>query len=506
MKTGWKTAVIIFLFISASSCSMMMEQDRMEEDQLTQAMSVINSRALLDYVTELSSEKYAGRLTGTQEYTQAAEWLAAHFKKWGLAPAGDENSYMQSFPNPYTIVFEGGELAYHHDMQDLDNKRYYRYEEEYYPGSNSGDGAITSELVYVGYGISAPELDYDDYAGVDVEGKIVLMEPEVPVSSEAYPETFKDWRPYSLHDYKVKMAVARGASAMLYNYLVVNPNIAYIQDFYVSQVGEAVVEDAFSGIGRTHGEIAEQIKQTLTPQSFATGKLFTMENLTEHHPEGTGYNVLGEIKGVDPELQEEYIILGAHLDGLGFCYEIMPGANDNASGIAVMMGVAEALSRSPVKPRRSILFIGFGSEEQGLRGSRAYIRDPSVPLDRTAAFINLDMVGAGDKLSALAAENYPEFWKFIQDANRNSARRDIRTRFFPNITRPRLDAAILMNRGVPSLSFSAFGAPAFPHSTKDTVKTITPDIMTDLARILFQAVLDMSQKKTLDFRPEVEQL
>jgi hypothetical protein len=504
MKTGWKTAVIIVILFSAGSCSMMMDGDRMEEDQLTQAMSAVKSRTLLNYVAELSSEKYAGRLTGTQEYIQAAEWLAAHFKRCGMVPAGDEGSYMQSFSNPYTIVFKGGELAYHHDMQDLDNKRYYAYEEEYYPGSNSGDGAITADLVYVGYGISAPELNYDDYEGIDVEGKIVLMEPEVPVSPEEDPEKFKDWRPYSLHDYKVKMAVARGAGAMLYHYLVVNPNIAYIQDFYVSQVGEAVVADAFSGTGRTHEDVIRRIEQTLSPQSFDTGKLFTMENLTEHHPNGTGYNVLGEIKGADPELKDEYIILGAHLDGLGFCYEIMPGANDNASGIAVMMGVAEALSLSPVKPRRSILFIGFGSEEQGLRGSRAYVADPAVPLDQTAAFINLDMVGAGDKLSALAAENYPEFWEFIQDANQNSARRGLQPRFFPNITRPRLDAAILMDRGVPSLSFSAFGEPTFPHTTKDTAETITPDIMEDLARILFYAVLDMSQEKTLNFRPESE--
>lgn len=504
MKTGWKIAAVIFVLVAASSCSMMMEGDRVEEDRLAQALSVINSRTLLDYVAELSSEKYAGRLTGTQEYKQAAEWLASHFEKWGLSPAGDDGMYLQSFPNPYTIVFKGGELAYHHDMQDLDNKRYYTYEEEYYPGSNSGDGAITAEVVYVGYGISAPELNYDDYAGVDVQDKIVLMEPEVPVSPDEDPETFKDWRPYSLHDYKVKMAVARGADAMLYNYLVVNPNIAYVQDFLVSQVGDAVAADAFSGTGRTHAEVINQIKQTLTPQSFNSGKLFTMENLTEHHPDGTGCNVLGEIKGSDPELRDEYIILGAHLDGLGFCYEIMPGANDNASGIAVMMGVAEALSRSPVKPSRSILFIGFGAEEQGLRGSRAYVSDPVVPLDRTAAFLNLDMVGAGDKLSVLAAENYPEFWEFIQNANQDFTQRDIRTSFFSNITRPRLDAAIVMDRGVPSLSFSVFGAPTFAHSTKDTVGTITPDIMADLARILFHAVLDMSQKKTLNFRPETE--
>ncbi len=503
MKTRLKTAAVLLLIVTAYSCSMM-KKDGIEGERYDQSLSALNNRTLRSYVEELASEKYAGRLTGTREYTQAAEWLASHFKKWGLTPAGDDDSYLGAYSNPYTIVFEGGELAYHHDMQDLDNKRYYEYAEEYYPGSNSGDGAITAELVYVGYGIYAPELDYDDYAGVDVEGKIVLMEPGVPVSPEADPAAFKDWRPYSNPDYKVKMAVARGAGAVLFHDLTVNPNIAYIQDFFVSQIGEAVISDAFSGTGRTHNEVINQIKQDLESQSFDTGKLFTMENLTEHHPDGTGYNVLGLMEGSDPELRNEYIFLGAHLDGAGFCYEIIPGANDNASGIAVMMGVAEALTRSPLKPQRSVLFIGFGSNEQGLRGSRAYVENPVVPLERIAAFINLDMVGAGDTVSALAAENYPDFWEFMEEANRNAVKREVRTSYFPNIRRPCLDAAILMDKGVPSLSISAAGAPTFPNTIKDTVKTITPEIMADIGRIIFQTVLEMSQKKTLNFRLEME--
>ncbi len=502
MKPVFKTAALLPVLLLISSCSLIMERDGMEEDRLAAAMEAVSSRILLGYVAELSSDEYAGRLTGTREYKQAAEWLAARFKKWGLEPAGDENSYLQSFPNPYTIVFKGGELAYHHDMQDLDNKRYYKYEQEYYPGSNSGNGAITADLVYVGYGISAPELGYDDYAGVDVEGKIVLMEPEAPVSPADDPEAFQDWRPYSPYDFKVKMAVAQGAGAVLFNDLAVNPDIAYVQDFLVSQVGEAVVEDAFSGTGRTHEETLGRIKQNLKPQSFETGKLFTMENLTKHHPDGTGHNVLGKIEGADPELKDEHIIIGAHLDGVGFCYEIIPGANNNASGVSVMMGVAEAFSRSPVKPRRSILFVGFGSKEQGLKGSRFYINNPVVSLDRTAAFINLDMVGCGDKLTVLAAENYPEFWGFIEKANEIEAGREFRTRYFTGIGRPDLDAAVFMNKGVPSLSFSAFGAPTFPYSTRDTVETITPAIMDDLARILFRAVLDMARKSTLDFRED----
>lgn len=499
-----QSILLIISFLPLSFCAVITkEKAKISEDkkaEFMQVMNLISDKKLLGYVKKLSSEYYAGRLTGPSEYKKCARWVASHFKEWGIIPAGDNQTYLQSYPNPYTIVFEGGELSYNYGPRNARKKRKYAYEKEYYPGSQSGDGNITAEVVYVGYGIMAPEMNYDDYAGVNVKGKIVLVEPEVPVSPKDDPEAFKEWRPYSFHQYKVKMAVAHGAKGMLYNYLTVNPNIEYIKGFIVTQVGEAVVKDIFARTGKTHAEVKEKIKSTLQPHSFRTRKIFTIENYTEHHPKGVGYNVLGMIEGSDPVLKDEVIIIGAHLDHVGFCYEIMPGANDNASGVAVMLGIAEVLAKSQIKPRRSLLFIGFGSEEQGLLGSQNYIKHPAFPLKKTVCFINMDMVGCGDKLRALAADNFPEIWKFISRANEETVQKHIETSYFANLGRPKLDAAIFLSKRVPSISFSAFGAPTYPHSTKDTAATITPGIMNDLARILSWSILNMANTSKKFFK------
>ncbi len=454
----------------------------------------VSSETLLGHVHELSSDRYMGRLTGTPEYAAAAEWVAARFKNWGLQPAGENGSYFQTFPNPYTLVFVGGELSLHLPR----SKKKYAYEKDYYPGSNSGNGRITAEVVYVGFGISAPELGYDDYSGVDVEDKIILIEPEVPVSPEEDPRIFKDWRPYSFHQYKINMAAAHGARGLLYNYHTTNPNIDYVRGLITAQVAPQVTKDIFAGTGRTHAQVLARIKQELKPRSFNTGKVITLENFTEHHAEGIGMNVLGLLPGSDPKHQDEVIILGGHLDHVGFCYEIMPGANDNASGIAVMLGVAEALAKSRVPLRRSLLFVGLGSEEQGLKGSEAYLKKPTFPRAQTHIFINLDTVGNGDTIHAQGADDYPEFWKFIDKANKKYVQRRVRPSEFANLGRPRLDAAIFLSKGIPSISFSASGAPTYAHSTLDTVDTIDPDIMADLARILVAALADMANAKSLD--------
>lgn len=465
------------------------EEEKIKEAEL---LDSISEEKLLGYVKKLTSKDYAGRLTGTPEYKACARWMASLFEKWGLNPAGKDGTYLQSFPNPYTVVFVGGELSYTYQSRNARKKRKYVYEKEYYPGSNSGNGKLTAEVVYIGFGITAPELNYDDYAGVNVKGKIVLIEPEGPVSPDESPELYKEWKPYSSYQYKIKMAVAHGAKGMLINDLTVNADIDYVQNFMVAQVGEAVIKDIFTGTGKTHEEVMEKIKSTHTPQSFRTRKFFTIENFTEHHPKGTGFNVLGLIKGRAPLLKEEVIILGANLDHVGFCYEVMPGANDNASGVAVLLGVAEALARSPVKPKRSVLMIGFGSKEQSFKGSQTYLKSLVFPKKKTVVFLNLSMVGCGDILHAQGAGNNPELWKSLSTANNKYSKQTLEPKPNVNPGRPKLDADIFLSEGIPSISISAYGAPTYPRTTKDTVKTITPKIMVKLSKILYQAVLDIA--------------
>jgi len=472
-----------------------------DQQKVLQVMHSISSHMLFDYVKELASDKYWGRLTGTQGFNDSSQWVITHLKKWGLKPGGDNGTFLQAFPNPYTLVFKDCSVNMNIASNGSLIKKFYQYEEEFIPGSTSGSGEVTEDVVYVGYGISAPELGFDEYAGLDVKGKIVLMEREAPVSP-GKAELFEKWRPYSFHQYKLENAVKHGAVGMLYNYgPIVNPNNSYAKEFIYSHVGKSVVADVFSGTGKKHADVVRQIQKTLKPHSFETGKNFTIKNTTEHHPDGTAYNVIGILEGSDPVLKNEFIILGGHLDHLGRCYEIIPGANDNASSVAVMMGIADALSRSPVKPRRSILFLFFGAEEQGVAGSKYYLENPVVSLDKTLALINMDGVGVGTRLNALAGKNFPVLFSFIQKANEAYVHRVITAPFFANNARPRLDAARFMWKHVPTLSFSAYdGGQAYYHVTKDNIQYIMPEIMEDLAQILFMALLEMDQQDNLNFR------
>ncbi|MGZ5496684.1 MAG: M28 family metallopeptidase, partial [Candidatus Aminicenantales bacterium] len=229
------------------------------------------------------------------------------------------------------------------------------------------------------------------------------MESEVPVSpGEKTLELFKKWRPYSFHQYKLKNAATHGAKGMIYNYGPIgNPNNAYVEGFVYHHVGAVVTTDVFAGTGKTHDDIVGRIRKELKPQSFATGKTMTISNKSEHHPDGVGINLLGKITGTDPVLKDEVIIIGGHLDHLGRLWKLIPGANDNATAVAVTRGVAEAMAKCAVKPKRTVVFFFFGSEEQsedqGTEGSHYYTEHPIYPLDKTAVFINMEGPGTGDK-------------------------------------------------------------------------------------------------------------
>ena len=468
------------------------------KQQVISGMHSISSHDLFAYVKELCSEKYGGRLTGTEGYNAAARWVSGLLEKMGIKPAGDNHTYFQAFPNSYTLVFEGSEAILHIPVAGNQTLlKPYIYEKDFIPGSTSDSGEVTAEVIYVGYGITAPELGFDEYKGLDVKGKIVLMEREVPVFPEKEPEEFKKWRDYSFHQYKVKNAKEHGVAGMLYNYHIANPNCQFIEKFILTYAGPAMINDIFLGTGKTLQQVKKKIQNKRKPQSFATGKILTLKNNTEHHPDGTAYNVIGILEGHGPEKKGEAIIIGAHLDHVGCNHLLMPGANDNASGVAVVLGVAEALSRLPFSLKRTIIFILFGAEEQGVVGSQFYLKHPLVPHKKVMAFINMDGVGRGIKIEALAAQNYPHIWQYLKRANQQFIHRVITVEHFHNLARPRLDASRFMWAGIPTISFSSYGGDELPysvyHKTLDTPEIITPEIMEDLAQLIFVAVVEMAE-------------
>lgn len=480
--------ILPVIFLAAS-----VQAQEIDEATLLKAMHSISSHDLLEYVKEQCNDKYEGRLTGTPGYQACAEWLAGQFSEWGLAPGGENGSWFQWFKVPYTLVFPDCGVSLHLVQKNGETvQKHYKYVNEYMPGSTSGNGTITGEVVYAGYGITAPELGYDDYAKIDVKGKLIMIEPEAPVNPGAGAEKFNPWYEHSFHQKKLANAVKHGAIGMLYNYgPIANPNNDHIENFIYVHVGDSVVKDIFSGTGYNHNAVLKEINSTLKPRSFNTKKTVTIKMSTKHFPDGRGSNIIGMIKGSDPVLSGEAIIIGAHLDHLGRCYEIIPGANDNASAVAVMMGVAKALTQNKITLKRTVIFVAFGSEEQGLLGSKAYLENPVMPLAKSV-FLNMDGVGIGHSISAAAGKDYPVLWSFIEGANNKYVHRSVTASSFSNLGRPRLDAARFIRAGVPSISFSTYGSVNYYHVPKDNMDIIKPEIMEDLAQILFIAVTRMA--------------
>lgn len=501
---GLLAATALFLLAAAGAAAQPAAQPtsapaRAADDRLLAAMHGVSSHTILDWVKLLASDQYEGRLTGTASYDAAAAWAAGLLKSWGYQPAGDTATFFQQFPNAYTLVRPGSELVLRVPLAGGGEvQKRYVLEQEYYPGSTSDSLSATADVVYAGYGITAPELGYDDYAGVDVRGKFVVIEPEVPVSPEPDAERFTRWRPYSFHDYKLKNAAAHGAIGVVYDYFIVNPNAAYVEGLQWVAVGRAVMEDLFAGTGRQHADVVAQIRKTLAPASAPLGKTLTMMNVTEHHAEGIGSNVVAWLEGTDPVLKHEAVIVGAHLDHLGLNPDLMPGAHDNASGVGVALAAAEALATSGVPLKRSVVVILFGAEEQGVKGSEYYVAHPFVPHAQVTAFVNLESVGRGERIGVGSGRNFPKIYEVMERVNAQYVHRPMSASFNPNLARPRQDAAHFLWAKVPTVSVGTSGAPPLPyptyHTTRDRWEILTPEIMEDLARIVFLSLVQIANQ------------
>jgi hypothetical protein len=468
-------------------------------ERLVAAMHGVSSNVILDYVKEMTDEKYGGRLTGTPGYDASAAWTVDLLRSWGYQPAGDKGTWYQKFPNPYTLVRPGTELSLQLPQPGGGKiVKSYTWETEFYQGSTSDSGSVTAEAVYVGYGVTAPELGYDDYAGVDVKGKIVVVEPEVPMGPGPDTVLFKKWRPYSFHSYKIENAAKHGAAGMVYDYHIVNPNARFVKGFILTYVGSAVMNDLFAGLPMTHRQTVDQIRNTLKPASRPLGRTMTLANNTQHHPEGIGSNVVAVLPGSDPALKDEYIVLGAHLDHLGYNHEMMPGAHDNASGVAVLLAAAEAITKAKVPMKRSVLLLLFGAEEQGVWGSEYYVAHPVVPNAKIKAFLNLESVGRGERIGVSSGVEYPEIYQAMERANAQYVHRAMGAFANQNLARPRQDAAHFLWAKIPTVSIGVGGAPPLPyasyHTTKDRWQILTPEIMEDLGRITFLATVDLANR------------
>ncbi len=489
------TRLLISLLVILAGIKPAFAQEKTDNEKIQEAFHAISSNELLEFAAELSADKYQGRLSGTAQYLQAAQWCASKFKEWGVQPANN-GSYFQYFPNEYSDVLSLGEVVYTKGGESIKLE----FPEDYLPGSNSASGTLEAELVYVGYGITAPELDYDDYKNVDVKGKIVVLERDVPYTKN--DPTLAKWTPYAYHRYKFRNAVKHGAAGMIYNSKVANPNTVHLDNFIYAHVDTKIIEKIFEDAGKNHAEVLKQLKNMETPSfAFPADQKFKITAETVYNPNGTACNVVGMIEGSDPELKDEVIIVGGHLDGQGQMGDVVfPSALDNASGIADILGAAKAFATSGVGPKRSVLFIMLGGEECGLYGSQYYAENPLFDVAKTKLMLNLDMVGNGKELSVRGGKSYPDLFKHFDAANDEWIHRKLgSSAHTKNYGRPRSDASNFENVGITTFEIGTPKSvyPVFYHHPLDKTDVLTPEIMEDAAKLLYLGIMGVANDESL---------
>ena len=370
----------------------------------------IDGARMLEDVKYLSSEKFKGRFSGTPELDEAGRWIAKNFEKAGLKPPfaepGGKVSYLQKL-----IVNTESKLGRNNSLsvngKDLSAAR------DWTPRVFSSTGSATGPLVFAGYGITAPEYKYDDYAGLDAKGKIVVILRYEP--QDADEKSVFEGKRRTRHagiEAKAINAKLHGAVAMI----LVNNAITYPEDLDrldqfggesgamnvgipVVQVKASLAAKWFEETNHDLRGIVRSIDRSLEPQSFRFPDSYSVKLRVEvDRVMKPTYNVAAFLPGQT----SEYIVIGAHYDHLGYGRQfsmapsevpkIHPGADDNASGSAAVLELARFFAKQP-KPKRGILFATFTGEEIGLLGSSHLANNMPFPIEQCVTMINMDMVG-----------------------------------------------------------------------------------------------------------------
>ncbi|MDW7760383.1 MAG: M20/M25/M40 family metallo-hydrolase [Acidobacteriota bacterium] len=447
------------------------------EPHLQKGLKTIRAMDAYHYVKKMVSPEFGGRYTGDEGYLAAANWAAKKFKEWGLEPMNKTVGYLQAFPAPYTKVKEA-ELTLM-----LQNGRSVTLtpEEDFLPMLPTDSGHHAAGAVFAGWGVHAPEMNYDDYHGLDVRGKYVLCIRGVPDPDNPA------FKPHNEHRHRMKTAKEKGALGLFYIYEPhSNPNMDWIEGFTSVILSEKSADLLLEEKGFRVAELKQTLLKYQRPISFELAGKISYRVVSEFFPEGTGYNVVGIIEGSDSRLKTECIVIGGHYDHNGTHLGILfPGANDNASGSAAVVEIAEAFAHTGKRPKRSVVFVLFGGEEMGLKGSHFFVDHIPEQFSKVDAMYNLDMVGDGRKATGRATTQPPEFKKSIWDADKH-----VRILGkFGDITGPGggSDYRPFNDKGIPCAALMSDGPGLHYHRSADDIYNVNPDIMAEIAKLVYIA-------------------
>ena len=382
------------------------------------AARAVDARVLRAHLEFLADDALEGRRPGTRGGELAAKYIAAQFERLGLKPAGDSGTYFHRVPiitlTPSPVLKIGAGPA---------DQLTYRTDYVLWSMRNEPSTSVRGDLVFVGYGIVAPEYQWNDYQDMDVKNKIVVALVNDPGLRDSTIFRGPILTYYGRWTYKIEEAQRQGAAGILlvhttesatYPWTTVQsswtgPQVRIEEPAKSLQVAGWISQDAAGRIFQAGGQDLAALSNQAARQGFKAVplKLQLEATVQSQIQRSETSNVLGRLPGTGA-LAEEAVLIGGHYDHFGIGTpvngdSIYNGAEDNASGTAAVLALAEAFARSRVQHRRSLVFVGFTAEESGLLGSQALVARPTIPLAQVAAILNLDVINLYGKTRDIAA-------------------------------------------------------------------------------------------------------
>jgi hypothetical protein len=472
--------------------------------------NAISTNRIRQHIDFLASDSLEGRNTPSRGLTIASHFIAQEFARNGFLPVNGSHFYNV----PLAIVSLGDTNSLL--LKTEKGSKTFRIKSEYMPFDMTANSSVKGSIVFAGYGISAPDYQYDDYASIDVKGKVVFVLRHEPGENDT-ASVFDGDRPtdYSNVADKVRIAAEHGAAAVLVatdplNHASIAPRgfpwpslSRFLPDdalpitlrsdesrkIAVVHVGKEFITELFGSVDSLK-RLQALIDSHFKPNSFEIQGAEAVVRTSTSVQDMSADNVVGFLEGSDPELRKEVVVIGAHYDHVGTMKtapegedRIFNGADDNASGTTALLAISSAFGASSVKPKRSVLLMAFAAEEKGLLGSRAYVENPLYPLDRTVAMLNLDMVGRNsiDSIIVIGMSRNPELAAFAKEENEEVG-------FViqdHNLTSGSSDHASFSKKNIPFLFFFSGFHPQY-HQVTDHSDLIDAGKIARVARLIFR--------------------
>ena len=478
----------------------------------------------------LATDEMGGRLVGTLEDRIAANYIESEFMALGLKPFGDNSSYFQEFDvlsawpdESKGMVLEatiGGQRKTFQRGHDFDTWWVQSVNSEVAQGS----------IEFLGYGINAPEYGYNDFAGVNLRGKIAMVLAREPQADDPTSKFRGAWDTYHAYDwFKIEEVRKAGAAGLLIvnpvfqfresrvpsappNYTLPEPKYGMgerIWDLPVFMITPEVANELLSNSGKSITALQKEIDSRLKPNSFElTGVTVREEKNFQPSKLLKGRNVIGLLEGSDQILKNQYVVVSGHYDHVGInSSRIYRGADDNVSGVVGTLEIAQAFVRAGLKPKRSIIFVCFDAEEEGLFGSAYYIQHSPVPVADTVANLNMDMIGRDEEsltwhntaeqnrnmVNIVGTLYNPEIRQIIEQKNQSTGLKlDFKTDTRdPDQWFARSDHFWFATRSIPQVLFNT-GEQNDYHTENDTWTRLNYPKMTKIVQLIFLTADEMA--------------